>query len=521
MWKLIQKNRSLLTVLFFIGFTWIAANLFVLNSHEQEKNRYIQGEMDIFTSELESITGTYEEFSQYIFNTAINQEAITSLLHGANLVSGDEKDALRSTVFDLLEGPYEDMMQFNFRQLHLHLADGTSFLRMHDPDTYGDSLYGFRPTVEDAQTKEEAVSGYEEGRSFDGYRYVFPLFHDDELIGSGEISLSLQAAIGIINDIYPMDNTLFILHESNVEDTILDSYQSNYIPSFISTDYVFDRNATIFGSNENRYDIYNSYEVQRVFRQEARDLLPNNDPFHFLLPYDERNFLVQFIPITNYEEEGIGYFISAQEDDRLETITMQRNRELSYVNGFFVILTLFFTILYFDRRKINQLATTDQLTGLMNRGAFIRAANRLLKASAKSGKPLAIALMDIDHFKQINDSYGHDVGDTALKEIADQFLNALEKQDLLARWGGEEFIVLMPFTHAKEAEIRLDAIRDQIARQSFLNAGTITISIGITDLYGRKVQLEQLISEADAALYSAKDLGRNRVIRFEPHDQTI
>ncbi|ADH97981.1 sensor domain-containing diguanylate cyclase [Salisediminibacterium selenitireducens] len=512
--RLLSKNKGLITVLAFVALTWAYANWFVSDNFQKERQRDVQAQMAIFQSELESITGTYQEFATYIYHSLINQPEILDIMREAENADDARLDRLRSDAYTLLLNPYLQIRQYNFRQLHLHLPDGSSFLRMHAPDEYGDPLYDVRETIAETHRTRNSVSGFEEGKIFNGYRYVFPLLADGELIGSGEVSLSLQAAIQILNDIYPTDNTLFILHHDVVDRNIFDDYRDNYVSSFISDDYYFDRDAILASPNRDRHDIYANYAVQHQIRTRAEDHLPNHAPFYFTIDVDGDDYLVQFVPITNFEETSVGYFITAMHDEGLQALTAQRNREFIYVNGFFGILTVFFTTLYYERRKIRHLAHTDQLTGQMNRNAFINHANRLIRLSVKNKTPLSVALLDIDHFKKINDTYGHKTGDQALQEIATSIREALDESDLFARWGGEEFVIMMPETREKEAEIRLDAIRATIAGKAFTQVGTITISIGITGARPDRDSLEQLIASADEALYEAKNKGRNRVVLY-------
>ncbi|HSL57751.1 MAG TPA: GGDEF domain-containing protein [Acidimicrobiales bacterium] len=153
-------------------------------------------------------------------------------------------------------------------------------------------------------------------------------------------------------------------------------------------------------------------------------------------------------------------------------------------------------------------ASTDSLTGLANR----RTAEEQLGQRLADGEDLAVALVDLDHFKRLNDTYGHDAGDRALRLFADTVRRALRTDDLVARWGGEEFIVALPGLDRAAAADALDRIRlalvDACARAE---APTFTASFGVvdTDLDRR---LDVVVREADAALSRAKEMGRDRVV---------
>jgi diguanylate cyclase (GGDEF)-like protein/PAS domain S-box-containing protein len=158
-------------------------------------------------------------------------------------------------------------------------------------------------------------------------------------------------------------------------------------------------------------------------------------------------------------------------------------------------------------------AVTDELTGLPNRREFLEVAEGILG----SDQSLAVFLLDIDYFKKINDTYGHDVGDEVLRILAKVGMASCRKVDVFARWGGEEFVALMPDTDAQEAREAAEALRTTIERQDFMHtwrAGMpvpFTVSIGVATRAAGEREVEAILKRADQALYRAKENGRNRV----------
>jgi len=168
-------------------------------------------------------------------------------------------------------------------------------------------------------------------------------------------------------------------------------------------------------------------------------------------------------------------------------------------------------------------ATHDFLTGLLNRAEILAGLKRELSRSQRTGQPVAIILADIDHFKRINDSLGHATGDAALKQVARCLKSDLRPYDLAGRYGGEEFLFILPTCHLTPAtqraeQLRLAASNDAVLRQ--LGGTAITLSMGITVANADSdLTVEQLLHQADQALYRAKELGRNRVQAFSPKAQ--
>lgn len=165
--------------------------------------------------------------------------------------------------------------------------------------------------------------------------------------------------------------------------------------------------------------------------------------------------------------------------------------------------------------ELYRLATTDELTGLNNRRQFMTLGEREFQRANRHRHPLAVALFDIDHFKRINDTHGHDVGDIVLRDIARAARSALRETDIIGRIGGEEFAVLLPETSLETAAIVLDRLRAKMAdRHQELGDThvTCTVSIGVALLnQGKGENLELALNRADKALYFAKNNGRNKV----------
>lgn len=163
-----------------------------------------------------------------------------------------------------------------------------------------------------------------------------------------------------------------------------------------------------------------------------------------------------------------------------------------------------------------QLATTDAVTGLYNRHYLTSHMDTRMQSAQKQGKALSVLMMDIDHFKSVNDTYGHAVGDLVLKEFATRIGRNIRGVDLAARYGGEEFVVMMPETPTDWAQMIGNRLREEVAENAFdfdLKEGpiSITVSIGVaTSIDGQTPG--QLLEAADKALYEAKAAGRNQVI---------
>jgi diguanylate cyclase (GGDEF)-like protein len=166
-----------------------------------------------------------------------------------------------------------------------------------------------------------------------------------------------------------------------------------------------------------------------------------------------------------------------------------------------------------DRLAVD--AATDPLTGLANQRTFQDGLRAELSRARRHGTPVAVALIDVDHFKEVNDTCGHGVGDRVLTTIAQLLQEALRAEDLLARIGGDEFAVVLPAADANAAAAALERARRTIARAQIAEGASVSISVGICDTQ-HATDAEALTRRADGALYWSKENGRNRVSTYDP-----
>ncbi len=163
-----------------------------------------------------------------------------------------------------------------------------------------------------------------------------------------------------------------------------------------------------------------------------------------------------------------------------------------------------------------EMAVKDPLTSLYNRRYFETHYSRLLKKSAESGEPLSLIVCDIDRFKEVNDTYGHDIGDQVIRDVAKRITRNIRQIDLACRYGGEEFVLLMPETEAGFAELVCERIRREIETHPVIAKGgvaqiSVTVSMGVASGEASDTT-ETLFKRADAALYDAKNSGRNKIV---------
>ncbi len=172
-----------------------------------------------------------------------------------------------------------------------------------------------------------------------------------------------------------------------------------------------------------------------------------------------------------------------------------------------------------QRDKLKTMALRDQLTDLYNRFYLLEEAHHKIAFAKRHKHELSLLMMDIDYFKLINDQHGHLIGDEVLKAVAKLLMEVTRTEDIVARFGGEEFVVVLDHTEADGAKLKAENIRRAIEELTPENI-LVTVSIGLAQYSSGKETFEELLKRADIAVYQAKEQGRNRVIIAEDNEET-
>ena len=268
---------------------------------------------------------------------------------------------------------------------------------------------------------------------------------------------------------------------------------------------------TLIASQVGRIEVPEGQGIVGATIQNNETLLinePYQDPRFNQKVDKETGFLTKAIlcmPVTNSCGEVIGAFQAVNKLDEIGKFDEQDKKRFTLISTYSGKLL--------ETHLLRQQSQIDYLTGLKNRRGFYDYYEKKI-ASCSCGKTSSVIIGDIDFFKKVNDTYGHNVGDMVLIQVADIMQKCVEKKGKAFRWGGEEFIILLPQYEAEQAKLVAEEIREMI-QKSECDTGKeivkVTMSFGIKQLEDCKT-LEENISEADENLYKAKTSGRNRVI---------
>jgi diguanylate cyclase (GGDEF)-like protein len=204
------------------------------------------------------------------------------------------------------------------------------------------------------------------------------------------------------------------------------------------------------------------------------------------------------------------------EEVKEQKITQQFN--VSLIIGAAIIFALLFFRQLILRKKLIILTKTDALTGLTNRSSLFEHGEQLVANFSEDPTNFSILLLDLDHFKKINDNFGHQVGDNILIKVAELVQETMRSRDVFSRLGGEEFVALLPFADSNKAKAIAMRINEKLSEHdfsSFIVQGKVTVSIGVATMENNEMSFDEVLHAADLAMYQAKEQGRNTVVCYQ------
>jgi len=603
-----QKKRTTLLIwasvtTVIITLTVIITAYYINNKLYDEKQQMTQAYESVFFTYNEAIRDTVQFFTA-------RANANLHLPGVLESIRAKDHDALHNLIlpqWEVLqeENPYLIVMQF-------HNADGTSLLRMHDVQRYGDPIAAKRPMVHHIHQSHKITYGLEEGIHGIAFRILIPIIDHGRYLGALEFGISSRYIIEKIerythyksflllnrdyignfsfNDHYfrfdgyvaveiPHELMNFVKYYSNehsaIEDNVMVfnkiSYAMKYIPivnysgdkigmivftriipnfkvqiekNIVISGLIAISLILIFGFLINR--IYARFNAKIVFQELYNQTVLNTIPSPVIVTNGNEAITANkaffsffhYITLEHFQHDHVcvcDYFEKGDtEEYLLPTVNGLRWTEYVYLHPqihhkakitidgkptvFDVKISRMqleeefrYVVIFTDISSIQALTTTDQLTDIANRMHFSMVFEHELNVLRREKEALGVIFFDIDHFKLVNDRHGHLVGDTILRHVAALVKKQIRKSDFIARWGGEEFVILLPRTHLQETRLVAEMLRQTIEREHFESVGSISCSFGVAALEEDESP-EALLRRVDRLLYRAKESGRNCVV---------
>ena|GEM_PF-6677460 len=452
----------------------------------------------------------YHHYTQIMLDQRYHYELL-ALLNNPKVINSIQKRD-RDALLSAIKPAWELLRSENsyISRVHFHLPDGTSFLRVHMPNKYGDHISSLRPMLREIHREQKPLTGVEIGQHGLFFRVIEPIQKDGQYIGAVELGLSMEYVLRMLEEMYQITSFLLIRDLNDKEKikrwTESGSYQT-------------------FGNHAIR-------TVSTVEKQLQENVIQYVDSKHKsnIVKHNEKTYLLHShlqIPTVKGSPEIL--LIVAQD------ISSQINkRELLFwraiISTIVIILIIYITLqltltpllkkleqvnrkLQEKVAEITELSITDSLTGITNRKHFNNIFAQELSRSKRYGTALSLIIFDIDFFKKINDTYGHPIGDLVLVKLTEVINNHIRETDVFSRWGGEEFMIILPNQTQEQSEKTAKKLCATINSTEFNPVGKISISCGVTQLR-ESDDMNSILNRVDKNLYQAKSSGRNRAVVY-------
>lgn len=430
------------------------------------------------------------------------------LLHEDVIEAFENQD--RETLLKLTQPLYYELISENpyLHVMHFHTKESKSFLRLHKPKKYGDDLSGFRHMINTVNAKQIKQIGLEVGRYGIFYRVALPVFNaSGKHLGSFEFGIDIDYVFDLFNTDYEF-KTILLLHKEIFNIIFENNQHLNYQP-FSKEFYVIKD------------------ETNPIL-----DLLPpsiTSSQYSFIDHNDTTSLVFEVTELKSVLDEDIGQLLFVKNinfytDDvnSLQKMTIAFSLIITLLSFYFLrrlfnsymnTISSYQNKIEIKNRTLSKLVNTDHLTKTNNRKSIESILQKEFKRAKRYDHPLSLMILDIDDFKNINDTYGHNVGDKTLRDLVKVILSNIRESDHFGRWGGEEFILVATETSLEEAMILAEKIRQNIETHEFSKLYKVTCSIGVVQ-YQNENDSDSLIHHADIALYKAKRQGKDKVVFY-------
>ncbi len=345
----------LLTLLCAVG-----VGLFLHHNRQQRQQSHYAEQQAIFTTAYHAAIHSYRLAMESFFDTTLNTPQTLALFQQGIDAQGSERDILRGRLYRQLFGAYQSMKRQNLLQLHFHLADGTSYLRFHQPDQYGDPLFTARPSVRLCNTEQRVIQGMELGKIRSGFRYVFPLLLAQRHLGSVEVSVTFKSILDALNNLAPGKEYGLVLNKAMLDETIFPEQRWLYSASTLSDRFlVEDAQATLPGSPP----------PLSATAQKLNSLLHGNpavdaamqagERLSLSLVLDGQPYTITLLPLLDVIRRPAGYLISYAPDNLIGEL---KREFLILLFSSFTALALIFTLIW--RLRLRTLALEEERRNL-------------------------------------------------------------------------------------------------------------------------------------------------------------
>ena len=497
--------------------TILIGGYFIIDAMQKDKREYyLNVQSNLLKVKYDTSYRYFKIMTKDVYAMYSNNKKLMKLFAEASNADAQRQALIRDKIYKSLYKNYKRLNNMGITQVHFYFPNNRSFLRMYKPEMFGDDVTSLKESVYLTNKTLEMHDGFEACNFMTGLRFVYPLFDlKHKHIGSVEISYSTKELLKSITDEFVYDSHILISKSMGHGNIIEQELGSSYKDSWETEDYYVEESTHKSIGDVNLYDKINTKELHKQIAQGIQ----LKRAFSVVATYNYQNIILSFLPMSSANSvDNVAYAVTYKESDYLSNVELQTNYIFSLFYSIISILYLFALYFVDSQSKLRELALYDTLTKLPNRALFMIEFNNELNRAVRYDAKIALLFIDLDGFKVVNDTYGHQIGDELLKEVADRITSRIRNSDSVSRLGGDEFTVILNDIEdgAKAVDIAQEIIenigKDIVLHHKVIHVGA---SVGVSMYPENSRDMSTLIKQADEMMYVSKENGKNRVTLYK------
>ena len=485
-----------------------------LNVHRQ--NYSLQAQSKLIETQYQNNYKNFKAMTHEFSLMLQNNQQLTQLLFKVNGANSTEKIILRKKIYNLLLKDFQRLKKIGISQIHFYEKNNNSFLRLNNPEKFGDIKLVIKDDVIRTNQNQTIQEGYQISKYASGLKFSYPIFDKYHQYISG-VEFTYSTAILMQNMLTDLSYDLHIL----VANSILKGkkkkceFKKKCVSSWESKNHNIDNTTHKVVRIMNLYHTLKSPQLQEIIEKK----LQTEKLFSLPVVHKYTDLVMTFLPLKNISGKPSDiYLVAYTQSDYLSELILE-NKYLHILFFSFTLLTfIFISYILINKDKFEKLALYDNVTKLPNRTLFLIELKNEISRTNRNESKVALLFIDLDGFKAVNDTYGHQIGDELLQYTAKSFVKDVRVVDIVARIGGDEFVIILNnIKNAQEAKVISSKLIKNISKAITLHNHEIHIgaSIGVAIYPDHANNGESLIKLADDMMYESKKNGKNRVTIFK------